>query len=168
MAQCRAAGEWGAYAGGAAPGLALDAAPWIFDRELAAVACDTWGLEVLPNQTADVFQPLHIILIVSMGLLVGEIFDLEALADDCAGDGVYEFLFSAPPLPITGAVGSPVNPLADQVGAGPLRPSPGTTRLTLPAARPSLRLQDLPQAADRRQRIPPPEERPVAGQPRSG
>lgn len=25
---------------------------------------------------------------------------------------VYEFLFTAPPLPITGAVGSPVNPIA--------------------------------------------------------
>lgn len=112
MAQCRAAGTWGAYAGGSAPGLALDAAGWIFDRELGAVATDTWGLEVLPNQTPDVFQPLHIILIVHMGLLVGEIFDLEALADDCAEDGTYEFLFTAPPLPITGGVGSPVNPLA--------------------------------------------------------
>ena len=112
IAQCRDAGSWGAYAGGPAPGLALDTAPWIFDRELAAVATDTWGMEVLPNQTEDVFQPLHIILIVHMGLLVGEIFDLEALADDCAADGVYEFLFSAPPLPITGGVGSPVNPLA--------------------------------------------------------
>ena len=87
MAQCRAAGTWGTYAGGSAPGLALDAAGWIFDRELGAVATDTWGLEVLPNQTPDVFQPLHIILIVHMGLLVGEIFDLEALADDCAEDG---------------------------------------------------------------------------------
>jgi hypothetical protein len=47
-----------------------------------------------------------------MGMLVGEIFTLEALADDCAADGVYEFLFVAPPLPITGAVGSPINPLA--------------------------------------------------------
>ena len=112
MAQCRDAGSWGTYAGGPAPGLALDAAPWIFDRELAAVASDTWGLEVLPNQTSDVFQPLHIILIVHMGLLVGEIFDLEALAEDCAADGTYEFLFTAPPLPITGGVGSPVNPLA--------------------------------------------------------
>ena len=46
------------------------------------------------------------------GLLVGEIFDLDELAEDCAGDRVYEFLFVAPPLPITGAVGSPVNPLA--------------------------------------------------------
>ncbi len=112
MAQCRDAGSWGDYAGGSAPGLALDTAPWIFDRELAAIATDTWGMEVLPNQTADVFQPLHIILIVHMGLLVGEIFDLEALADDCASDGIYEFLFTAPPLPITGGVGSPVNPLA--------------------------------------------------------
>ena len=47
-----------------------------------------------------------------MGLLIGEIFDLEALAEDCSKDGIYEFLFTAPPLPITGAVGSPINPLA--------------------------------------------------------
>jgi kynurenine formamidase len=112
MAQCREAGSWGTYAGGSAPGMALDTAPWIFDHEIAAVATDTWGLEVLPNQTPDVFQPLHIILIVFMGLMVGEIFDLEALADDCASDGRYEFLIVAPPLPITAAVGSPVNPLA--------------------------------------------------------
>ncbi len=112
VAQCRSQGSWGTYAGGPAPGLALDAAPWIVGRELAAVATDTWGMEVLPNQTPDVFQPLHIILIVHAGLLVGEIFDLEALAADCAADGRYEFLFSAAPLPITGGVGSPVNPLA--------------------------------------------------------
>ena len=51
-------------------------------------------------------------MIPTMGLLVGEMFDLDALAADCASDGVYEFLFVAPPLPITGAVGSPVNPQA--------------------------------------------------------
>jgi kynurenine formamidase len=112
MAQCRAAGSWGSYAGGSAPGLALDTAPWIHDRELAAVASDTWGLEVLPNETPDVFQPLHIVLLVHAGLFIGEIFDLEALADDCAADGRYEFLLSAVPLAITGGVGSPVNPLA--------------------------------------------------------
>jgi len=47
-----------------------------------------------------------------MGMAIGEIFDLEALADDCAEDGVYEFMFVASPLPITGAVGSPVSALA--------------------------------------------------------
>ncbi len=112
MTQCREAGAWGDYAGGSAPGLGLDAATWIYENELAAVATDTWGMEVLPNETPDVFQPLHIILIVKMGLLVGEIFDLDPLAADCATDGRYEFLFSAPPLPITGGVGSPVNPIA--------------------------------------------------------
>lgn len=112
IAQCRDAGSWGSYAGGDAPGLGLETAPWIHERELAAVAGDTWGLEVLPNQTPDVFQPMHIICIVHMGLLMGEIFDLEALAEDCAADGRYEFLFSGVPLPITGGVGSPVNPVA--------------------------------------------------------
>ena len=43
---------------------------------------------------------------------VGEIFDFASLAKDCAEDGRYEFMFVAPALPITGAVGSPVNPLA--------------------------------------------------------
>jgi hypothetical protein len=47
-----------------------------------------------------------------MGLLVGEMWDLDALAEDCAGSGVYEFLLVAGPLPVTGAVGAPVNPRA--------------------------------------------------------
>ena len=47
-----------------------------------------------------------------MGLTVGEIFYLADLARDCAEDKRYEFLFVAPALPVTGAVGSPVNPLA--------------------------------------------------------
>ena len=33
-------------------------------------------------------------------------------AEDCAKDKVYEFFFCAPPLPITKAVGSPINPMA--------------------------------------------------------
>jgi hypothetical protein len=47
-----------------------------------------------------------------MGMTMGEIFNVKELAEDCAADGVYEYLFVAPALPITGAVGSPVNPLA--------------------------------------------------------
>jgi kynurenine formamidase len=106
------ASGWGDYAGGEAPGLGLDSVPWVAGHKLAGIATDTWGMEVLPNETEDVFQPLHIIFIVHMGLWVGEIFDLETIADDCAEDGQYEFLFCAPPLPITGAVASPVNPIA--------------------------------------------------------
>ena len=108
----RETGTWGSYAGGDAPGLMLSSAAWLCEREVAAVATDTWGMEVRPNETDEIFQPLHVVLIVNAGMLVGEIFDLEQLAMDCASDGVYEFLFVAPPLPFTGAVGSPLNPLA--------------------------------------------------------
>lgn len=112
LAQVRAEGSWGQYAGGPAPGLSLRCAEWFARHEIAGYATDTWGTEVIPNETPDCFQPLHCVAIVHMGMLVGEIFDLEELAKDCAEDGVYEFLFVAPPLPITGAVGSPVNPQA--------------------------------------------------------
>lgn len=105
-------GKWGDYAGGSAPGLGLDAVHFVAEREVASVCTDTWGMEVLPNETPDVFQPLHIVMIVHMGLLVGEIFDFEELGADCAEDGVYEFFFCAPPLPFTRAVGSPINPMA--------------------------------------------------------
>ena len=37
---------------------------------------------------------------------------LEELAADCAADGRYEFLLVAPPLPVTNAVGTPINPYA--------------------------------------------------------
>ena len=112
IAMCRQQGGWGDYAGGDAPGLSFHSAGWVYERQLAAVATDTWGMEVRPNEIPDTYQPLHQVFIPSMGLLVGEIFDLEALAEDCARDGVYEFMFVAPPIPITGAVGSPVNPFA--------------------------------------------------------
>ncbi|GAA1864216.1 cyclase family protein [Pseudonocardia ailaonensis] len=112
MAAVRAKGTWGDYSAGDAPGLNLDSTHWVCENEIAGLATDTWGMEVRPNEITEIFQPLHVVLLVNVGLMVGEIFDLEKLADDCAGDGVYEFLFVAGPLPFTGAVGSPLNPLA--------------------------------------------------------
>ncbi|QII00361.1 cyclase family protein [Rhodococcoides fascians A21d2] len=103
---------WGDYAGGAAPGLSFTTADWLHDSEIAAIATDTWGFEVRPNEFDDAFQPLHQVAIPNIGLFIGEMWDLDALADDCAEDGVYEFFLTAAPIPFTGAVGSPVNPIA--------------------------------------------------------
>lgn len=111
LGHCLAHG-WGTYAGGDAPGLSFYTAPWLYEKRIAGIASDTWGVEVRPNELPDSFQPLHLVMVVNMGLLVGEIFALDELAADCAQDGIYEFLFAAPPLPLTGAVGSPINPLA--------------------------------------------------------
>ena len=104
-------GNWGDYNGGPAPGLSLHTAPWLHAHDIAAIATDTWGCEVRPNEI-DLFQPLHVVALVHMGIPFGEIWDLQAIGADCAADGVYEFLLSAPSLPITGAAGSPVNALA--------------------------------------------------------
>jgi len=112
MTRCLAQDSWEGYCGGPAPGLSVHCARWIYEREVAAVATDTWGVEVIPNETADCFQPLHMISLRNTGLLLGEIFHLDPLSEACADDGCYAFLFTAPPLPITGAVGSPINPLA--------------------------------------------------------
>ena len=104
-------GGWGDYAGGDAPGLSLYTVPWLFEKNIAAVATDTWGMEVRPNEIDD-YQPLHQVVIVHMGLAIGEMFDLDELSAACAADGRYEFMLAATPLKITGAVGSPVGAVA--------------------------------------------------------
>jgi len=95
-----------------APGLGRATVAWLHDREIAAVAVDNLTAEVQPAEEPGNSFPLHGALIRDLGLTVGEMFDLETLATDCAEDGVYEFLFVAQPLRVVGAVGSPINPLA--------------------------------------------------------
>jgi kynurenine formamidase len=112
MERCLADGDWGTYAGGDAPGVKAWTADWFRTREIAALATDTWGVEVRPNEVTGVRQPFHWVAIPMIGLTLGEMFDVHELANDCAADGVYEFFFCAPPLPSPGAVGSPINPMA--------------------------------------------------------
>ncbi|MDH6291318.1 cyclase family protein [Rhodococcus opacus] len=112
LARRREEGAWGDFAGGPAPGVAVSAAVLACERHVVGVASDTWGLEVMPGEVSDFVMPVHYTLLVNAGVYIGEMWDVEALALDCAIDGVYEFFLSAPPLTITGAVASPLNPLA--------------------------------------------------------
>jgi kynurenine formamidase len=92
------------------PGLGATCADWLHDKEIAALASDNWGIEAQP--TREGFMPLHCILIRDMGMMLGEIWDLEALAEDCARDGQWDFFLTAPSLRVTGGIGSPVSPVA--------------------------------------------------------
>jgi kynurenine formamidase len=114
LRECRTtrSGDWASYALGASPGLSYASVAWLHDKQVAGVATDTYRAEVYPGEVEGVRSPFHILAIVYCGLLVGEIFNMEELAEDCASDSQYEFLFVAPPLPVTGAVGSPINPYA--------------------------------------------------------
>lgn len=97
----------------ACPGLASDAAmvEWLWDRHIAAVVADNPALEALPYvPTVEGF--LHWKAIPLLGLAVGEMFVLDALAADCADDGTYVGLFTAAPLNKVGGSGSTANALA--------------------------------------------------------
>jgi kynurenine formamidase len=94
------------------PGLSWECCTWLHEHGVAAVASDNWALEVLPSEVPGESFPAHMILIRDMGMMIGEMFDLDALADDCAADGRYESLLCAPVLKFTGGSGTPVNPVA--------------------------------------------------------
>ncbi|MDX8141703.1 cyclase family protein [Lentzea sp. BCCO 10_0061] len=103
---------WGEYAGGPSPGLSFGTLDWLHRNEIAGIATDTWGCEVRPNEFDDAFQPLHQVAIPHIGLFLGEMWNLDELAEDCAADSTYAFWLTAAPIPVTGAVGAPVNPVA--------------------------------------------------------
>jgi kynurenine formamidase len=94
------------------PGLTVSAAEWNRQHDVAAVANDTLTFENFPAEDPEMLLPVHLLHLVEMGLTQGQNWNLEALAADCADDGVYEFLLDATPQPFTNAVGTPVNPVA--------------------------------------------------------
>jgi kynurenine formamidase len=94
------------------PGVSIYATPWLHARQIAAIASDNYAVEVRPSELPAFRNPFHVIAIPNMGLTLGEIFFLEALAADCAADGRWAFLLAAPPLPVVRGVGTPINPYA--------------------------------------------------------
>lgn len=93
------------------PGISTRAIPWLHDHDVAMIATDTAACSVVPPEPGDEFLTWHVAALRDLGLLVGELFDLDDLAADCASDATYEGLFVAAPMPIIGASGSPLNPL---------------------------------------------------------
>lgn len=93
------------------PGIGLECLPLLHEAGVAAVACDNWAVEHL-HAGSNGRLPVHEVGIVHMGLVLGEIFELDELAAACAADGRYDFLLAAAPLPVRGGVGGPVNPVA--------------------------------------------------------
>jgi kynurenine formamidase len=94
------------------PGQGLSTVEWVWRHDLGAVFNDTYVFEVWPPEDWTCMMPVHMIQIRDMGLIQGQIFDLETLAVRCAEADRYEFLFSASPEPITGGCSAPVNPVA--------------------------------------------------------
>jgi kynurenine formamidase len=110
------------------PGLsaAESVAELLWDFQLAAVAGDNPALEVWPfgcDETAGTDPAatapwprkheinLHTRLLPGLGMPVGELWDLERLAADCAADLEYAGMLVATPINLRGAAASPANAL---------------------------------------------------------
>jgi kynurenine formamidase len=95
------------------PGIegSIRTARWLWDQHIAAVASDSPGLEAIDLSDSGE-DMLHFHMLSFFGMPIGEIWDLEQLAEDCANDNRYEFFFTSAPLNIPGGVGSPPNALA--------------------------------------------------------
>jgi kynurenine formamidase len=114
----------------ASPGLAAgtETAAYLWNLHIAAVAADNPALEAWPaayftvgsderraargDHEALVGLFLHFSLLPLLGLPVGELFDLDALAEDSAADGRYTSLLTSAPLNLAHGVASPPNALA--------------------------------------------------------
>ncbi|MBA2609798.1 MAG: cyclase family protein [Actinobacteria bacterium] len=110
---------------GLRPGRAT--AAWLWDNHVAAVAADNPAVEVWPagallspedratvrdrpDAIGEFFGHFHFLPM--LGIPLGEMFNLPALADACAADGRYDFMFTSAPLNLLHGVASPPNALA--------------------------------------------------------
>ncbi len=88
------------------PGITLDGASWLAARDVVAVGSDNAAVEVIPFDEGD-FLAVHKLLLVRHGIYLIEFLDLsEPVRDEC-----WEGLLAVAPLKVTGATGSPVNPI---------------------------------------------------------
>jgi kynurenine formamidase len=89
------------------PGIGLDIARWLAEQDVVAVGADNSSVETMPWDGNE-FLGTHLELLVRHGIYLIEHLWLEELAQDRC----FEFLFCVSPLLVTGATGSPVNPIA--------------------------------------------------------
>ncbi|KAI1816689.1 hypothetical protein GGS20DRAFT_583203 [Poronia punctata] len=85
-----------------------DTLRWIWDN-FSAVAGDQPSFECWPTQEK---WSLHEVLLAGWGCPIGELFDLEKLAEHCRKEGRWSFFVSSEPCNVPGGVASPPNVLA--------------------------------------------------------
>jgi kynurenine formamidase len=90
------------------PGVGADGARWLAAHRPIAVGADSIAFERIEAGKGHALLPAHRVLLVEAGINIIETMNLEELA----ADGVHEFTFVLTPLPLVGATGSPLRPLA--------------------------------------------------------
>lgn len=89
------------------PGLGVEGAKFLVEKNVIAVGADNWGLEPVPFETATVFE-VHQILIPQNGIYILENMDTAELVADQA----WEFMFVLGHSKFTGGAQAVINPTA--------------------------------------------------------
>jgi kynurenine formamidase len=90
------------------------AAAWLVDRSPAMVGADSNAFERLAPAAGHSVLPVHRILLVEHGVHIVESLALEEIS----AAALLDFLLVVVPMPLVGATGSPVRPLALVPGDG--------------------------------------------------
>jgi kynurenine formamidase len=85
---------------------------WLWDQGVVGIAADNPTVEATPFDVSDPATFMHYQLIPLLGFLLGELFDLEALAKRCAESSKWHGVIISAPLNIYAGVGSPANSIA--------------------------------------------------------
>ena len=85
---------------------------WFQRNEIPNLVTDTIANEVTKEPETGVMLPLHCALMRNLGVALTEICSLDGLAEACAGDGRWNFMYAAAPLKVAQGTGAPVNPIA--------------------------------------------------------
>lgn len=95
------------------PGLTYSAelVQWFHQMEIPNLVTDTIANEVTVDPVSGCVLPLHVALMSNLGIAFTEIAQLDPLAEDCAEDGQWSFLYVAAPLKVVNGSGAPVNPV---------------------------------------------------------
>lgn len=99
-----------------APGLVAtrETADWLHNQGVVAVVADNPSVEAWPlrSGTDGTGETLHVLAMVRHGIIFGELWNLEELAADCAGERRWESMLVSAPLAFPGACAAPANAIA--------------------------------------------------------
>jgi kynurenine formamidase len=89
------------------PGMGLEAAKWVIEKDLCLTGGDTWAVEVVPNPDKTLAFAVHQELQTKHGIYNHE----NLVFDSLVADKKYQFVFVFVPVPLSGATGSPGSPI---------------------------------------------------------
>lgn len=91
----------------------LEMAKWHWDMQFSAVVGDTNAYEAWPPDVSSTLgHALHEVFLAGWGMPIGEVWNLEDLANCCRRLKRWTFFLTSQPLDIPGGIASPCNAMA--------------------------------------------------------